>query len=55
MGQNQVSGGVSVSCWLAAPVAKFYGNLSKFGNKVRIDSKVQLKIVVMFDQLRVSL
>ena len=24
MGQDQVSGGVSVLCWLAAPVAMFY-------------------------------
>ena len=27
MGQDQVSGGVSVICWLAARVAMFYGNL----------------------------
>ena len=27
MGQDQVSGGVSILCWLAAPVAMFYGNL----------------------------
>ena len=27
MGQDQVSGGVSVLCWLAAPIAMFYGNL----------------------------
>ena len=27
MGQDQESGGVSVLCWLAAPVAMFYGNL----------------------------
>ena len=27
MGQDQVSGGVSVLCWLAAPVAMFYGKL----------------------------
>ena len=25
MGQDQVFGGVSVLCWLAAPVAMFYG------------------------------
>ena len=37
MGQDQVSGGVSVLCWLAAPVAMSYGNLPKFGNKVKID------------------
>ena len=41
MGQDQVSGGVSVLCWLAAPVAMFYGNLQKFGNKVKIGIKVQ--------------
>ena len=38
MGQDQVSGGVSVLCWLAAPVAMFNG---KFGNKVKIGIKVQ--------------
>ena len=27
MGQDQVSGGVSILCWLAASVAMFYGNL----------------------------
>ena len=26
-GQDQVSGGVSVLCWLAAPVAMFYENI----------------------------
>ena len=41
MGQDQVSGGVSVLCWLAASVAKFYGNLPKLGNKVKIGNKVQ--------------
>ena len=59
-GQDQVSGGVSVLCWLAAPVAMFYGNLSKFGNKVKIgnirsSSVIVSKLGVMFDQLRVSL
>ena len=39
MGQDQVSGGVSVLCWLAAPVAMFYGNLQ---NSV-ITSKSVLK------------
>ena len=29
MGHDQVSGGVSVLCWLAASVAMFYGNLQK--------------------------
>ena len=59
MGQNQVSEGVSVFCWLAASIAMVKGNLPKFGNKVKIGNKVQFgdrfKIVVMFDQLRVSL
>ena len=43
MEQDQVSGGVSVLCWLAAPVAMFYGNLRKFGNKVKAgnNGKVQ--------------
>ena len=41
MEQDQVSGGVSVLCWLAAPVAMFYVNLPKSGNKVKIGNKVQ--------------
>ena len=41
MGQEQVSGGKSVLCWLAAPVAMFYGNLPKSDNKVKICNKVQ--------------
>ena len=41
MGQDQVSGGVSVICWLAEPVTMFYGNLLKFGYKVKIGNKVQ--------------
>ena len=51
MGQNQVSGGVSVLFWPAAPVAMFYGNLPKFGNKVNV---IGSQIGVMSDQLRVS-
>ena len=39
MGHNQVSRGVSVLCWLAAPIAMFYGNLSKFGNKVQFGDR----------------
>ena len=41
MGQDQVSRAVSVLCWLAAPVAIFYGSLPKFGNKVKISNKIQ--------------
>ena len=59
MGQDQVSGGVSGLCWLAAPVAMLNGNLPKFGNQVKIGNKVHFgdtfKIGVMFYQLRVSL
>ena len=61
MEYDKVSGGVGVLCWLAAPVAMFYGNLPKFGNKVKIRNNVisrsviGAKICVMSDQLRVSL
>ena len=41
MGQDQVSGGVSVLCWLTTPYAMSYGNLPKFVNKVQIGNKVQ--------------
>ena len=41
MGQDQVSGGESVLCWLADPVAMFYGHLRKFDNKVKIGNKVR--------------
>ena len=34
MGQDQVFGGVSVLCWLSAPVSMFYGNLPKFSKSV---------------------
>ena len=42
-----MSGGVSVLCWLAAPVAMFYGNLQnldkvKIGNKVKFGNKVAI-------------
>ena len=33
VGQDQVSGGVSVLCWHTAPVAMFYGNLVQLGKK----------------------
>ena len=54
MGQDQASGGVSVLCWLAAPVAMFYGNLPIFGNKVKISIRssavISSQIGVMSDQ-----
>ena len=33
VGQDEVSGGVSVLCWHAAPVANVYGNLAQLGKK----------------------
>ena len=41
MGQDQMSGGVSVLCWLAATVSMFCRKLPKFGNKVKINNKVK--------------
>ena len=56
----QVSGGVSVLYWLAAPVAKCstetsrnFGNKIKVGNKVQFDNKVTLS--EMSDHWRLSL
>ena len=41
MRQDQVSGGVSVLCWHAAPVAyMFYGNLAQLGKKSNSGNKV---------------
>ena len=56
MVQDQVSGGVSVLCWLAAPVAMFYGNLQNLD--IRSKSVIKPRSVrrsQMSDQLRVSL
>ena len=59
MGQDQVSRGVNVLCWLAAPFSMFYENFPKFGNNVKIDNKVQFgyrsQIGEISDQWRVSL
>ena len=59
MGQDQVSGGVSVLCWLAAPVAMFYGNLQNLvirsKSVIKSSSVISSQIGVMSDQLRVSL
>ena len=46
MGQDQVSGGVSVLCWLAAPVAMFYRNHQNLGNKVKNNCRVNSEICV---------
>ena len=53
MGQDHVPGGVSVLCWLAAPVAVYYGNLQNL--VIRSSSVISSQIGVMSDQLRVSL
>ena len=59
MGQDQVSGGVSVLCWLAAPVAMFYGNLQnlviKSKSVIKSSSVISSPIGVMSAQLSVSL
>ena len=59
MGQDQVSGGVSVLCWLAAPVAMFYGNLQssviRSKSVLKSGSVIDSQIGVMSDQPRVSL
>ena len=49
MGQDHVSGGVSVLRWLLNRTRwkMFYGNLLKFGNKVNVGNKVQLGKEVM--------
>ena len=59
MGQDQVSGGVSVLCWLTAPVAMFYGNLQnsviKSKSVFKSSSVISSQIGEMSDQLRVFL
>ena len=51
--------GVSVLCWLAAPVAMFYGNLQNLvissKSVIKSSSVISSQIGVMSDQLRVSL
>ena len=59
MGQDQVSGGVSVLCWLAAPIAMFYGNLQNLvirsKSVIKYSSVISSQIGVMSDQLRMPL
>ena len=58
-GQDQVSGGVNVLCWLAAPVAMFYGNLQNLvimsKSAIKSSSVISSQIGVMSDKLRVAL
>ena len=59
MGQDQVPGGVSVLCWLVAPVGMFYGNLHnsviRSKSVLKSSSVISSQIGVMSDQLRMSL
>ena len=59
MAQDQVSGGVSILFWLAAPVAMFYGNLQNLvirsKSVIKPSSVISSQIVVISDQLRLSL
>ena len=59
MGQDQVSGGESVLCWLVASVAIFYGNIRNLilrsKSVIRSRSVISSQIGVMSNQLRVSL
>ena len=59
MGQDHVSGGVSVLCLLAAPVAMVYGHLRNLVMRsksvIKSSSVISSQIGVMSDQLRVSL
>ena len=59
MGLDQVSGGVSVLCWLAAPVAMFYGKLQNLAIRsksvTKSSSVISSQIGAMSDQLSVSL
>ena len=50
MGQDQVSGGVSVLCLLAAPVAMFYGNLWNLA--ISSKSVITISYTTVKDRLR---
>ena len=58
-GTGPGAGGVSVLCWLAAPVAMFHGNLHnsviRSKSVLKSSSVINSQIGVMSDQLRVSL
>ena len=43
MGQYQVSGGVSVLCWHAAPFANVLWKLHTISQKVKFGNKVQIR------------
>ena len=54
MGQDQVSGRVSILCWLAAPVVMFYGNLQNLAIRsksvIKSSSVISSQIGVMSDR-----
>ena len=54
-----MSGGVSVLCWLATPVATFYVDLQnlviRLTSVIKSSSVINSQIGVLSDQLRVSL
>ena len=59
MGQDQVSGGVCVFCWLAALVAMYYGNhrnlVIRSKSVIKSSSVISSQIGEMSDHLRVAL
>ena len=57
MGQDQVSGGVSVLCWLAAPVAmcNLQNLVIRSKSVIKSSYVISSQIGEMTDQLRVSL
>ena len=59
MGQDQVSGGVSVLCCLAAPVAMFYGSLQNLvirsKSVLKSSSVISSQIGVMSEKIGLSL
>ena len=54
VGQDQVSGGVTILCWMPQSLQMFYENLSQLGKKsnsvIRSRSVIGSKIDVMPDQ-----
>ena len=56
---NRTGPGLSILCWLAAPVAMFFGNLQimviRLKSVIKYSSVISFQIGVMSDQLRMSL
>ena len=47
MGQNQVSEGVNILCWLAAALQMFYGNLPEFDHNVKVGNNVHFGNIII--------